>query len=250
MSPGASPSAAPRSTAPSGSRLLQGTAASRAKAAEAKTPMASVKSKTSQPARQAAAGGVTKSPSTKRPSSKSVAANGRAESKVPATVKPPAGARLGLAAAGVGQGGKTGKELNDELSARLKSGEIDGEEIVRRGEEGTLGRLTKGPTEEHGAATTLAKGHERTPKHDAADEARETDETLGPEAVSGDTELQQASAGETAREEQAADGVEASSAPPAVPGQTGEGLSESVPDPEHLDGRAASQRAIDEIPDV
>ena len=47
----------------------------------------------------------------------------------------PGNARIGLAGAGAGTGGKSGTELSDSLTAKLKSGEISGEEIVRQADE-------------------------------------------------------------------------------------------------------------------
>ena len=45
-----------------------------------------------------------------------------------------AGARLGFAAAGLGLGGKTGKEYNEERNAKLRAGELSMDEIVAEGE--------------------------------------------------------------------------------------------------------------------
>ena len=49
--------------------------------------------------------------------------------------RPPPGLRLGLAAAGMGKGGKTGKAYNEEQNEKLRKGEITGEEIVRQADQ-------------------------------------------------------------------------------------------------------------------
>lgn len=49
------------------------------------------------------------------------------------------GMRIGLAGAGAGKGGKMGKEYNDELSAKLKTGEMTGQDVVDQADGQTSG---------------------------------------------------------------------------------------------------------------